>query len=127
MCIRDSREVMAPYLGQKTNSTDAGRRKSGIRQNAADPQLQTDAITLNRIFDQYGVEKSLCEVRAGEVLNIPDMIPSSKGLSVNFDGLRTFVIAQTTCNHANGELVIRPDRKSKSLNALLARAHLSSI
>ena len=121
------REVMAPYLGQETNSTDAGRRKSGIRQNAADPQLQTDSITLNRVFDNQGNETSLCEVRAGEVLNIPDMIPSSSGLSVNLDALRTFVIARTTCNHSRGELIIRPDRKSKGLNALLARAHLSSI
>ena len=118
------REQVIPNVGE-SGATPAGARADAELARKQDIQQELDTLVITRVWDANGAEQSICMVRAGDVIRIPDLIPTSVGLgSVALDALRTFVIEEATCNHSRGELVIRPDRSSRSLAALLSRAHI---
>lgn len=87
-----------------------------------DAQQQVDNFIITKVFDSQGNQQPICNVRAGEVIQVADLVdPSVDVNTVTLDAFRTFFIQQTTCRHERNELVIRPDRESISLDARLAR------
>ena len=118
------RERVLANVGE-SDSTAAGNKADAELASSKDFQQELDTLVVTQVWDSNGVSQSLCKVRAGDVIKIRDLIPTSVGLaSVDLDSLRTFVIEEVTCNHSRGEITIRPDRSSKSLAALLSRAHI---
>ncbi len=109
------RDYYVPNIGTSTSGPAEQRRDTELTKRK-DPQQETDGITLSRIWDTNGVEFPLCRVRAGDVLRIMDFTPKTGDLgTVTLDAYRTFFIEETTCNHVNGQLRIRPDRSSGSI------------
>ena len=118
------REQVIPNI-LESGATEAASRAASELFRRKDIQQELDTLTITKVWDANGAEQSLCRVRAGDVIQIPDLIPTSTGLGgAALDALRTFVIEEATCNHQRGELVIRPDRSSTSLDALLFRAQI---
>lgn len=118
------REFTFPNIGESTTGTNlGGEAKADVKLAASkDAQQEVDTITITKVFDANGIQQALCRVRAGDVIQISDLVPTSVGLGgAALDAFRTFFIAQTSCRHERGELVLRPDRESKSLDARLGR------
>lgn len=119
------REFTVPDIGTSAVGTANARRDTELAARK-DPQQQSESIVLTRVFDSNGREATLCRVRAGDVLQIPDFIPKSSGVSgATLDALTTFFIEETRCDHERGELTVRPDAKSNALSAILARNRLT--
>jgi hypothetical protein len=120
------REQVIANIGSSTAAVAVSRSDADLARKK-DIQQELDLLTLTAVWDANGIAQSICDVRAGDVLQIPDLIPTSTSLSgADLDALRTFVIEEVTCDHARGDITIRPDRSSKSLAALLARAHITT-
>lgn len=103
------RERNAPNIGESTPDA-AIRRRDAELEARAELRQRTPGIVLNRVWDADGVEWPLCRVRAGEVLRVPDFVPSTRDLDgANPDSLRTFFIEETRCDHARGTLTIKPE------------------
>jgi hypothetical protein len=115
------RELVVRNIGESVSGPAVSRSAVALA-SAKDAQQEVDSIVVTKVFDVNGIVQPLCKVRAGDVLQISDLVPTSSGLgSVALDGFRTFFISQTSCVHERGELIIRPDRESKSLDARLGR------
>ncbi len=115
------REFTFLNIGESSSGPAVSRAAIKLA-SAKDAQQEVDTITVTKVFDANGIQQSLCKVRAGDVIQISDLVPTSTGLGgVALDGFNTFFIEQTTCRHERGELLIRPDRPSKDLAARLAR------
>ena len=119
------REFTFPNIGESTSGPAVSRADSELAASE-DAQQEVDTIAITKVFDANGVQQPLCKVRAGDVIQITDLVPTSTGLGgAALDAFRTFFITQTKCDHERGEIVIRPDRDSKSLAARLARAGIA--
>lgn len=117
-------EKVIPNLGPVT-ATNAQEARDSRLEETKDWNQRTDSIVLTRVFDENGVERPLCDVRAGDVLRIADWRPTSQSLGIaDLDRLRSFVVLETRCDHVNNELTIRPDFESRKLTARVARAGL---
>ncbi len=104
------RERHVANIGESSAGTANLRRdaelrlRSGLRQRSGD-------LRIDRVWDADGIEWPTCRVRAGDVIRIPDFIPSADDLAgVNLDDLHTFFIEETLCDHRSGTLTIRPDQ-----------------
>ncbi len=118
------RELRIPSIGESASGTANARRDTELALRK-DPQQQTDNIVLTRVWDANGIEAPLCRVRAGDVLRVQDFTPVSSSLdAVTLDAYRTFFIEEARCDHATGQLHIRPDREGLTLAALLRRNNI---
>ncbi len=116
-----TRDLHIPNIGESASATATGRRDTELARTKELSQ-QTPGFTVTRIQDVNGVEWPLCRVRAGEVIRIPDFVPKTADLdSVTLDAFSTFFIEETECDHAEGQLTIRPDRDAHDIATILAR------
>ncbi len=103
------RERHVPDIGESAAATATLRRDTELR-SAREVSPRLARLELDRVWDASGVEWPLCRVRAGDVIRIPDFTPSSQDLDgVTLDAYRTFFIEETTCDHAAGTLIARPE------------------
>ena len=80
-------------------------------------------LELTRLFDDNNAEYPLCRIRAGDVLQVVDLIPTSVGITTpDLDALRTFYVRETRCDHRTGTVTVFPDHEDLSLPRLLAQA-----
>lgn len=64
-------------------------------------------------------EAPLWRVRAGEVIRIQDLVPSSAATAA-LDDVRTFYIMGTTYDADNNKLTIQPDRRRKRISTVVS-------
>ena len=108
------RERNLRNIGETTAATAILRRDAELnRRSRLRPNLRTGQganasdIEIDRVWDEDGIEWPLCRVRAGDVLRIPDLTPSSGELDGGrADGYRAFFIEETRCDHASGVLTV---------------------
>ncbi len=74
------------------------------------------------VKDGNGIKYPSSYVRAGDVIRIDDLVPTTGDLStVTLDSLRTFYLIETEYDLDRRELRIVPDTDNMRLDAILAR------
>ena len=118
------RELVVANIGESSATPAASRRDTELA-SQKDLQQEVTEFVVTRVFDKNGLEQPLCSVRAGEVIQIPDLTPdTSQAGTTALNASNTFFIEQTSCRHDRAELAIRPDRDGTSLARLLARNNI---
>jgi len=117
-----TRRYVVPDLGTVAAAA-AQANRDGWMDDHKDIWPRLEEIVLgNRVFDTNGIPHPSSWVRAGEVLRIRDLVPTSADAgAVTRDALRTFYILETEydINTATNRIVV--DTESANLDAILAR------
>lgn len=83
------------------------------------------SLSIANLFDRDGVEQPPCKIRAGDILRINDLIPATAGLdAATQNGLNTFLVRKTRCDHIRGVVDVELDLEDTSLIAKLRQARL---
>ncbi len=113
-------EYVAAVL-TSTDATIADARRDLELAKFKDLNPRTDAIALNRVWDTFLVEHSLCEIRAGDTLIIPDFLSPLILAQNAFNATRVFEIIEVVCDHSQGSVFITPNSDAGDLGSLLAK------
>ena len=118
-------EKVVLQAGANANS-QADAAANAVTERALPRQEQAFTIA-GRIFAATAAdtggrleEAPLWRVRAGDVIRIQDLVPSSAATPA-LDDLRTFYIMSTSYNADNNTLRIQPDRRRKRLSSVVAK------
>lgn len=113
-------------------TTAVNNARDDILAERANPRQQTSFAVSGRIYSASltsiatatGALQEIPKwrVRAGDVIRIQDLVPSSVA-SPKLDDLRTFHILETRYDAIANRLTIQPDRPTVSLSSLLFRAN----
>jgi len=117
-----TREKVIPHLGTVVAATAQAQRSAWLADHKDIwPKLE-DIVLGAYVYDKYGVKFPSYWVRAGEVIRIQDLVPTSADAgTVALDQLRTFFIVETHYNADTGQNRLVLDTESASIEAILAR------
>jgi len=114
------RREMGLLLPTSTNAnTQSDAATAAASERGTPYQTQRFAIS-GKIWDSNGAEAPKWRVRAGDVIRIEDLVPSSQS-SPTFDALRTFFILGADYDADRDVVSIQPDTAGRSLRGLLPR------
>jgi len=119
------REVKFTVPTGTNSNTQADAAASHAREEALPRQTQAFNIT-GRIYRTTGAtggrleEAEKWRVRAGDVVRIQDLVPTTAA-SPSLDDVRTFFVMETDYNADNDTLSLQPDRRKRSLSAVVAK------
>jgi len=110
------------------NQATAENRRNKELEFRKDIHAEIPEILVGSVRDANGATRSICRVRAGDVIRINDLIPATVNPGeVQLDALNTFFIRETKCDHNTNTLRIVPDVPDLSLHKALAAAQLRII
>jgi len=121
---------------QKSKKKDVGAVAAAAAQSYRDAELSiyktirprlSDIAIGDRILDTKGVVKPSAWVRAGDVIRVVDLVPTSEDVdTVVLDAKRTFFIRETEYDMDTHRLKIVPDSSISTLDALLSQQRIIS-
>tara|TARA_Y100000310_G_C20465052_1_gene707204 strand:- start:530 stop:895 length:366 start_codon:yes stop_codon:yes gene_type:complete len=106
-------------------NTQADAATGRVNETALPRQAQAFDIT-GRIYRTTGLtggrleEAEKWRVRAGDVIRIQDLVPTTAA-TPSLDDVRTFFIMETNYNATKDSLSIQPDRRSRRLTSVLPK------
>ena len=112
------REMHLTNLGSVSVTVARQRRDSELRSRSQYRQEST-GLQISRVWDSQGIEWPICRVRAGDVLNVRDFVPGGSQGTRTLNGLNTFYVQETKCNHVTGRLTVTPDFSGPSVERVL--------
>ena len=125
LALYPRREIVVTMQTGTNANTQADSGGMKVTEKALPRQQQGFAIS-GRIYsalvgDAGGqlAETPLWRVRAGEVIRIQDLVPSSAATPA-LDDLRTFYIMGTNYDADNNTLTLQPDRRGRRLSSIIA-------
>jgi len=119
------REVSMTLPTGTNANTQADAATGRVNETALPRQAQAFDIT-GRIYRTTGLtggrleEAEKWRVRAGDVIRIQDLVPTTAA-TPSLDDVRTFFIMETNYNATKDSLSIQPDRRSRRLTSVLPK------
>ena len=117
------RDLILPGLGEM-NAATANNRRDRVLADFKEKRAElAGGVEIARLFDVEGAEYPLCRLKAGDIIRIQDMIPT--GIKIDqlvLDGLRTFMVRETDCDHRASTVTAWLDTEDQSAPRLLAQA-----
>lgn len=111
-----------PNLGEIGATAAQSSRDAWLAEHKDVWPRMTNMVLGGWVYDTYGRRYPSSWVRAGDVLRITDLVPSSLDLdNVIRDALRTFYIVETNYSVGSSTLEITPDTESSTLSSILAK------
>jgi len=124
LALYPRREIKVDLQAGTNADTQADSAKMKVAEMAS-PRQQQGFNIVGRIFASTAAntggrleEAPLWRVRAGEVLRIQDLVPSSAATPA-LDDLRTFYVMGTNYDADRNLLTVQPDRRKKKLTTIL--------
>lgn len=102
---------------QTTSPSEAQRHRSAWLADTATDQARA-SILFDHLYDAAGAAHPLYLLRAGDTLTMRNLPPT---VSSAVDQIRTFVVAETEYDAAEGTLTVAPDEATPTLDRLVAR------
>ena len=116
------RKKVIPDLGEVAAGSAQAARDAWVQDNKDIWPRLTDMVLGDTIYDTNGKAFPSSWLRAGEVLSVIDLVPSTSDLdTVARDALRTYYIIETEYDMDRAEMRITPDKESTRLDTLLAK------
>jgi hypothetical protein len=117
-----TRTYAIPDLGEVSLAEAEGVRDAWIEEHKDIYSSSTSIVLGDLVYDSKGLASPSSFVRAGEVIQIIDLLPATSDLTnVRRNGLNTFYIMETQFNLDDYTNTLTLDNESQSLEAILAR------
>ena len=125
LALYPRRELKVALQTGTNANTQADAAGMAVVEKALPRQQQSFSVS-GRIYRTSGdtggrlEQTPLWRVRAGEVIRIQDLVPSSAA-TPGLDDVRTFYIMETSYDADTNVLTIQPDRRSRRLSSIIGR------
>lgn len=117
-----TRQYVVPDLGAVAVGNAQSYRDMILANYAQVYPRSTNMVLGNYVKDANGIRVPSYYVRAGDVIRITDLVPTSLNLDSNtLDSLRNFYLVETDYDIDSHQLTIVPDTDNMKLDAILAR------